>query len=254
MKSIILPLSLTTTLFATVCNENQIEQANRYWQQSIFQESNITQKLKTLKSAYDLCPLQKIVVDKQIAYISTLSSKERNSREVRNDLAKLETLNTQLDVPIEHIQNNQKKINILFNRTKDETLKAVEEAGGIYRANIRFDYNSAKLKKTHLLSEVIEKISSEIDKHPNAIFGLEGGASSEGSATYNKKLSKQRAESLRRAIGVKYKDHINIYDNGESKIVCEGGFGAEVDSNGEAKCITKEDKEASRRVTIRRER
>jgi len=255
MKNIILPLTITTTLFATICNQTQIKEANMYWQQSIFQEGNIKQKLKTLNSAYEKCPLQKIAIDRQIAYISTLSPKERNSKEVREDLATLERLNEQLKVSSAHILNNQKKIDILLNKkSKGNSLKAVEEAGGVYRADIRFDYNSAKLKKTPLLSKVIEKISSEIDKHPNALFELEGGASSEGSATYNKKLSKKRAESLKRAIGAKYANHISISANGENDIVCEGGFLAEVDTNGEAKCITKEDKEASRRVTIRRTR
>jgi len=256
MKNIILPLTITTTLFATTCNQTQIKEANIYWQQSIFQESNIKQKLKTLNSAYKKCPLPKIVIDRQIAYISTLSPKERNSKEVREDLATLERLNEQLkNVSHTHIKNNQKKIDILLNKAKGNSLKAIEEAEGVYRADIRFDYNSTKLKKTPLLSKVIEKISSEIDKHPTALFELEGGASSEGSATYNKKLSKKRAESLKRAIGAKYANHISISANGENGIVCEGGFLAEVDATtGEAKCITKEDKEASRRVTIRRTR
>ena len=256
MKNIILPLTITTTLFATICNQTQSKEANMYWQQSIFQEGNIKQKLKTLNSAYEKCPLQKIAIDRQIAYISTLSPKERNSKEVREDLFKLEKISErQKDVSIKHIKENQKKITILLKRPKGNGLRAVEEVGGVYRADIRFDYDSAKLKKTPLLSKVIEKISSEIDKHPNALFELEGGASSEGSATYNKNLSKKRAESLKRAIGAKYANHISISDNGENGIVCEGGFLAEVDATtGEAKCITKEDKEASRRVTIRRTR
>jgi len=255
MKNIILPLTITTTLFATTCNQTQIKEANMYWQQSIFQEGNIKQKLKTLNSAYKKCPLlKKIVVDKEIAYISTLSPKKRKSKKIIETLAKLERQNVQLNVSPAHVINNQKKIDILLNKAKGNSLKAIEEAEGVYRADIRFDYNSAKLKKTPLLSKVIEKISSEIDKHPTALFELEGGTSSEGSATYNKKLSKKRAESLKRAIGAKYANHISISDNGENGIVCEGGFLAEVDTNGEAKCITKEDKEASRRVTIRRKR
>jgi len=51
-----------------------------------------------------------------------------------------------------------------------------------------------------------------------------------------------------------YKQNIKTYANGESELVCEGEFLPEEDSSGNYACITKEDRDASRRVTIRRER
>jgi len=239
------------------CTPRERQESEMFWKQSIHQESNPVQKLKTLESAYQKCPLDKVAIDRYITYVFTLSKSDRKNPEIIESLHQVELKNQNLDVPIEHINNNQKKINTLLGRSMEGTLKAVEEVGGVYRADIRFDYNSAVLKKSRIVTNIIDKIMSEIEQHPNAIFGLEGGASSEGSADYNKKLSKRRAEALKSAItnsNPNLSSHINTYANGETTLVCEGGFAPEVDSSGNARCITKEDKEASRRVTIRRER
>ena len=247
---------LSSVLFAD-CTPRQKSEAEMIWKQSIHQESNPQMKLKTLNSAYQKCALAKIAVDRYITYVSTLSPKERRDKEIVNALHKVEGKNQEIDTSITHRENNQKKINLLLGKEIDGTLKAVEEVDGIYRADIRFDYDSAKLEDTSLIREIIQKIASEIAKKPNAIFGLEGGASSKGSADYNKALSKRRAESLKDAILKQYPnfgDNINTYGNGEEELVCEGGFAPEIDEHtGESRCITKEDKEASQRVTIRRE-
>jgi outer membrane protein OmpA-like peptidoglycan-associated protein len=228
-----------------------------FWKQSIHQEDNHTQKLKTLETAYKRCPLEKIIVDKYITLVYTLSPKDRTTQEVIQNLLDMEMRNQDLDVSQKHIVNNQKKITFLLGRSTEGTLKAVEEVGGIYRADITFDYDSTTLKNSTLVTEIIDKISNEISKSSNATFGLAGGASSDGSASYNKILSQKRADALKEAIlkrNPSFDKNINTYDNGETDLVCEGGFAPEVNENNETKCITKEDKEASRRVTIRREK
>ena len=198
MKKLIIPILLTNLLLAD-CTPRQTQEAEMFWKQSIHQESNPTQKLKTLESAYKKCPLDKVAVDRYIAYVFTLSASDRKNSEIVESLHQVEMRNQDLDVSIEHINNNQKKINTLLGRSTEGTLKAVEEVGGVYRADIPFGKNSAILKG-NLATKVINKISSEIEKNPNATFGLEGGASSEGSADYNKGLSKRRAEALKSAI------------------------------------------------------
>ena len=256
MKRLIIPILLTNLLLAD-CTSKQKREAEMFWRQSIHQESNPQEKFKTLETAYNRCPLAKIEVDKDIAYLYTLSPKERKSAKNRKKLYNAEMKNQDLDVSINHITNNQKKINSLLGRDTEGTLKAVEKIEGIYRADITFGYNSSKLKSSRVLTQVIDKISSEISKNSNAIFGLEGGASSEGSASYNITLSKKRAEALKSAILKQYPifgTNIKIYANGEKEIICKGGFAPEIDSSGNSRCITTEDKEASRRVTIKRER
>lgn len=247
---------LSSVLFAD-CTARQKSEAEMIWKQSIHQDSTPKRKLKTLSSAYQKCALEKIAIDKYIAYVYTLSPKERKNQEIVDTLYKIEKKNQELSTSVEHRGNNQRKINFLLGKEIDGTLKAVEEVNGVYNADIRFDYDSAKLKNIPLVKEIIQKIASEISKKPNAIFGLEGGASSKGKADYNKKLSKRRAESLKNAILKQYpnfEDNIRVYGNGENGLVCEGGFVPEIDENtGEGRCITKEDKEASQRVTIRRE-
>jgi len=256
MKKLIIPILLTNLILAE-CTPQQKREAEMFWKQSTHKDSNPKEKLKILNKAYEKCPsIEKIIVDRYITFVYTLPKKDRESKEIRDNLYDIAMRNQELDVSINHIKNNQKKINILLGKSFDGTLRAVEEAGGVYRADIRFDYNSAVLKKSNLVTKVIDKISSEIEKNPNAIFGLEGGASSEGSASYNKKLSKRRADALKKEIlkqNPNFDKNINTSGVGERTLVCEGDFLPEVDEYGETRCITKEDKEASRRVTIRRE-
>jgi len=256
MKRLIIPILLTNLLLAD-CTPKQKREAEMFWRQSIHQESNPQEKFKTLETAYNRCPLAKIAVDRYIAYLYTLPPQKRENPKIREMLSKVEMKNQDLDVSINHITNNQKKIDFLLGRDTEGTLKAVEKIEGIYRADITFGYNSSKLKSSRVLTQVIDKISSEISKNSNAIFGLEGGASSEGSASYNITLSKKRAEALKSAILKQYPifgTNIKSYANGEKEIICKGGFAPEIDSSGESRCSTTEDKEASRRVTIKRER
>lgn len=253
MKKALLPLLFSSVLFAD-CTVHEEQQANKLWKKSIHQESNLNQKLNTLNKAFAICPLERIDIDKQIilAQGGLLTQKE---------IEKLNERNSQMDtIPQEHKDNNAKKLNELLGIRFDNTLRAVEKIGGEYRTDITFEVNHSNLytKNSHsTIQEIIDKISEEVQKDKNALFRLEGGASSEGTPEANKRLSKRRSEALERAILKQfpnYAKNIKIHAHGESELVCEGDFLPEKDETGNYSCITKEDRDASRRVTIRREK
>ena len=253
MKRTLLPLLFSSVLFAE-CTVQQEQEANRLWKQSIHQESNLNQKLSTLNRAFDICPLNRIDIDRQIilaqgGQLSKEQIKELNNRNSQQD-----------SIPQQHKDNNARKINELLGIRYDNTLRAVEEIGGAYRTDITFEVNRSNIyanNSTSTIQEIIDKIDQEVTKDKNALFVLEGGASSEGNPEYNRKLSQRRADALQEAILKQYPNYahnIETRANGESELVCEGDFLPEEDSSGNFTCITKEDREASRRVTIRRER
>ena len=253
MKKILLPLLFSSVLFAN-CTTEQEQRADKLWRDSIHQESNLNQKLSTLNQAFKICDLDRIYVDQQIilAQAGELTNEE---------IKKLDTHNSQLTtIPQEHKDNNAKKLNELLGIRFDNTLRAVEKIGGEYRTDITFEVNRSNLysKNSHsTIQKIIDKISEEVQKDKNALFKLEGGASSEGTPQANKKLSKRRSEALKRAILKQfpnYAKNIKTHANGESELVCEGDFIPEKDETGNYSCITKEDRDASRRVTIRREK
>ncbi len=253
MKRTLLPLLFSSVLFADCSVQNE-QRAVNFWKESIHQENNLNKKLATLNRAFALCPLKRIDIDKQIILAQGgLLSKE--------EIKKLNERNSQIDsIPQQHKDNNAKKINELLGIRFDNTLRAVEEIGGVYRTDITFDVNHSDIyarNSSSTIQEIIDKIDQEVRKDKNALFVLEGGASSEGSPQANKKLSQRRADALKVAILKQYPNYapnIETRANGESELVCEGDFLPEEDSSGNFTCITKEDRDASRRVTIRRER
>ncbi len=254
MKRLIVISTLLSSILLANCTPQEEQKAIQIWKQSIHQESDLNQKLSTLNKAFRICPLERIDIDKQIilAQGGLLTSKK---------IEELNERNSQMDsIPQLHKDNNAKKLNELLGIRFDNTLRAVEEIGGEYRIDITFEVNRYDVhtkNSSSKIQEIIDKITEEIKKDKNALFGLEGGASSEGTPQDNKELSKRRAIALKQVIlkkYPKYSQNIKIYANGESELVCEGEFLPEEDSSGNYTCITKEDKEASRRVTIRRER
>lgn len=253
MKKVLLPLLVSSVLFAD-CTVQEEERANALWKKSIHQENNLNQKLATLTKALSICSLEHIYIDEQII----LGQGGQLTQEALKDLNEK---NSQQDTISQvHKDNNAKKINALLGMRFDNTLRAVEQIGGRYRSDITFKVNDSNIyvkNSTETIQKIIDKIDEEVKKDKNAIFGLEGGASSEGTPQANKILSQKRSDALKNALLKKYPQYqknIKTYANGESELVCEGEFLPEEDSSGNYTCITKEDRDASRRVTIRRER
>jgi len=243
MKLYLLPLIFITTLSAN-CNK-----ALQLYDEAIHLESHPNAKLKKLNRANGLCPQGKIQLDIDILLAGG---------GVPMDLKELQRINASLDgISSTHRANNTKKLNRLLGVNYDGSLKAVEFVGGSYALDLRFSKDSAVVRKNDELEEAIAKVASEVSQKSRVLFGLEGYASSDGSYEHNKKLSIRRAKALKAKIVAKHPNiasHLKIFGNGESGLVCEGGFLPEKNSNGEYACITKEDVDASRRVTIRRVR
>jgi outer membrane protein OmpA-like peptidoglycan-associated protein len=179
----------------------------------------------------------------------------------RQEMVELRRENDALDTKYrEHKWNNAKKIEKLLGIKSEEYqskkgLKAIQDIGGSYKADLLFDKNSFWIKDTYLTQEIIDVISSEIAFNPDALFGLEGATSSEGDSALNKKLSLKRANALKKAILKRYpnyKANIKTFAMGESDLVCEGGLLPERDEMGEYRCLTAENRIESRKVTIRR--
>ena len=256
MKRLIVVSTLLSSILLANCTQEQEQKAIKIWKETIFEKDN-QKKIDMLQKANGYCELPQIAVDGNIAYYYTLSKKELKNR--TTELEKLEIENSKLSgVDNNHIKNNQRKIDILFGRELTEGLRAVTEIGGEYRANILFKKNSDKIEASNRshIEEIIEQFNEVVKENSNAIFTLEGGASSEGEASYNQRLSQKRADALKKYIVLEDRDlkkHIEIESKGEQNLVCEGDFLPEVNPNtGEAECITQEDRDASRRVTIRR--
>ncbi len=253
MQKLLIPLLLNSWLLAN-CTTEEEQKAFKLWSLTIHQKDD-QKKIDALEKASKICPLPQIAVDGNIAYF-TIYKEERDSKKLKN----LESENAKLEINQTHIINNQKKINRLFGREQESGLKAIEEQNGVYSADILFKKNSATLqtRDSRLIEEILEKIKSEVDEHSDALFGFEGGASSDGNASYNQRLSQRRANALKNYMvsqDSKLQYHIETSAKGERNIICKGGFLAEVNPRtNEAECITQEDREASRRVIIRRKK
>jgi OOP family OmpA-OmpF porin len=103
------------------------------------------------------------------------------------------------------------------------------------REKIQFEYNSAKIKAES--DSLITEIADVITKHPHIKkIAIEGHASSEGNAGYNKTLSDKRAKAVMGALVAK---------GVEATRLTAKGFGSEKPI---ATNDTEEGKEANRRV------
>jgi len=243
MKLYLLPLILATTLSAN-CNK-----ASQLYTKAIHLESNPNAKLQMLNRANILCSQDRIQLDIDILLAGG---------GVKMDLKKLQRLNASLDnITTAHRINNANKINKLLGVTHNGSLKALDFSGGIYALDLKFTKDSAVVRESRELQEAIDEIASVVSQQSDVLFSLEGYASSDGSYEHNKKLSIRRAKALKAKIVAQYPhiaSHIKVFGNGESGLVCEGNYMPEKNSNGEYECITKEDIDASRRVTIGRVR
>lgn len=275
MKTLFLPLLLTGSLLAE-CSLQQEEKAMEIWKQSI--HKNNSQKLKLLNQA------QKICDDLDVVYVDKLLIRTTNNTNIKN-LKELKNRGNALALATEfhiHKWNIRKQTNQLFlkyfkqlqakksfvqdpniakniqrleSQPKGNNVKAVTEIGGTYKADLLFSVGKFNIKDKQITQEIIDVIYQEVQLDDLALFGLEGGASSEGKTVANKLLSKNRGNALSKAILKQYPSYaknIKVFAMGESQLVCEGDLLPEKDSKGEYQCLTKEDREKSRRVSIRR--
>lgn len=285
MTKILLLLSLTVTIYAK-CTDSQYQNAIHIWGNSIHKKG--TQKRNLLTKANNACPNIPIVsLDLKILEAEHSSSNNKTFEHLKNLSNTLYIEDTERQ--IKHKYNTAIMVNVLWlkylekkeaklasqkglditaiticrqqikqlksKRSTDDILKAISTIGGLYKADLLFDKNKFKIKNKPLAQDIISTIHAELKNNKDALFGLEGGASSEGNAAYNNTLSKNRAKSLKSMIlnqYPQYKNNIKVFAAGESQLVCEAGLLPEINPQGEYQCITKEDREKSRRVSIRR--
>lgn len=150
------------------------------------------------------------------------------------------------------IKNLDRKLAVFHKKLKGNNLKSLEDIGGMYKSNLKFLKNSYVINFGEAKALKL-KIKEIIVSNPEALFSVTGYASSEGSSTYNKRLAEKRAKSFVTFVG-KNSKNIKTFSKGEAFLVCNDGLIAEADENNEYRCINGENKEASRRVTIRRVR
>jgi len=285
MIKVLLILGLNISLYAQ-CTKAQYNDAMNTWHQSIHAQE--TEKIALFVKANEFCsdiPIISLDIKIHEASKNFNLNTLRYLTNLNNDLS---TLNTEQEMS--HKRNNFKRIDLLWleyykNEEKrilsqksadssalslcrknikylkkhpyDTLYKAVSNVGGLYKADLLFDKEKSKIKDIQLSQKIIDAMHNEIKQDSNVLFGLEGGASSGGTASYNTALSKRRAKALEAMLlkqHPNYKNNIKVFAEGENQLVCEGGLLPEVNTKGEYQCITKEDKAKSRRVRIRRVR
>ena len=279
----LLAFSLFSSIIYAQCSKKEYNKAISVWRKSIHKSQQ--QKIKLLNEALKICN------DLEIAKLD-LDIIEASKSLNRQKLIEIKNRNNNLSVTIEqqpHKWNNNKIIFSLWKKyyteqlkeaqstkgfnnqnierlkknikyidslnIKNEGIKSLYNIGGLYKADIKFKKNSYKIENHTLSNQIADSMVKILQQNKNVYFGLEGGASSEGNHNYNQELSKKRAQELKKEIVSRYpelENHIKIFATGESTLVCEQGLLPEKDENGEYRCITKEDKKKSRRVTIRR--
>ena len=281
MKKLLIPVLLSSLLLAD-CTLKEEQNAMKLWKKSVHKSNH--NKLKLLNKAENICPLEIISIDKKIIeatqnptlakvkYLKNANNlllvdakhrghKYNNGKKIDQLFLKIFTkqqkeLKNKKGIFDSH-QNDilTQQINILKGKPQINTPKAVAELGGTYKADLLFEKSKYSIRDKSLSNEIIKVIHEEIIKDNNALFGLEGGASSEGNSEYNKKLSKNRGEALQTEIlkiYPNYKNNIKVFAMGESDLVCEGGLLPEENTKGEYECLSNENREKSRRVSIRR--
>lgn len=121
--------------------------------------------------------------------------------------------------------------------TKNYTLKKMDAGVKIVIENILFNTGKATLKPSSF--ESLDKFAKLLVKNPKVCIEVSGHTDNVGAASYNKKLSKQRALSV--------KNYLVNHGVEDERIIYEGyGMEQPIESNS-----TKEGREKNRRVEIK---
>lgn len=106
----------------------------------------------------------------------------------------------------------------------------VEEDEDLYLSAVLFKSGSTRVRSEG--RRLLKKVATYLKEHPNYTLLLEGHTDAVGDPTYNMKLAKQRAKSVRDSLGRRgipsYRIHIDVY--GESKPAAINEYDPELDS------------------------
>jgi len=280
MKKIIpILIAISIVLYPDSCSISQEKEALKIFKESRF-EKNLDKKVDLLFKAQKECSLIQIEIEIEKILVSEHIDELTNDNfgDIERKLNNLSNKNDRLDNKFHIFKFNSKiEINQLFkelyqkqkergiirnlniklknldgnfsyNKCNDK--KSLEDIGGMYKSDLRFNKNQYTIRNTQEANELVRVIEDIISNQPNAIFTVSGFASSEGNQDSNYILSKNRADSFIKLI--KSKNNIKKFAKGESILVCKDGLLAEKDMYDEYRCPSGEDKDASRRVVIRR--
>lgn len=280
MKKVIsILIGVSAFIYANSCSDNEIQNANNIFKESRF-EQNLDKKVDLLFKAKKVCSLPQIEIEIKKILISENISKLTNETfgDIETDLNNLSNKNDRLNNKL-HIYkfNSKKEINKLFidlykkqkekgiirnlnnklanfenlhKEMESNTMKSLEDVGGMYKSDLRFQVNSYVIINIQEADKLVRAIENIIFNQSDAIFTVTGYASSDGDADKNYILSQNRADSFIQL--VKSKNIIKKFAKGESMLVCNDDLLAEEDAHGEYRCTFGEDRDASRRVVIRR--
>ena len=277
MRVLVSGLMLSSFLFGN-CIQAEKEFSNSR------DETNVKQKVALIIKAKKICPnLAQIEIEMERLKINHLLKKNQlEGLEIRLNKLMADT-DSKDGLPYEFRFNTKWQINRMFKtlytkqksmvgkksifgvtvnkldekladfdkKLKGNDLKSLGDIGGMYKADLNFSKNKSTIRNRQEAQELKEKIKEVISSNPNALFSITGYASSEGSSSYNKILSEKRAKSVVSFVGVNHKN-IKTFSKGEAFLICNDGLIPEHDENNDYRCINGENKEASRRVTIRR--
>ena len=283
MKKIVLITGvLSTLLLADVCSEAEKIQSAKIFADS--RDEKIDRRIDLLEKAKKICSLPRIEIEIEKLLLSDMISAEllqgiedrltiisnrndklesklyalkiNNAREIDKLFKKLYMKQYDLKhtkgfmLNPNEIKNLDKKLADFNQKLDTNDKKSLLKVGGLYKSDLRFNKNKFAIRNKSEANELVAVMKEIVQDNPKAFFTVTGYASSGGTKEHNKILSDNRATSF--ADFSKLGEHIKIFSKGETSLVCKDGLLPEPDENGEYRCTTSEDKDASRRVQIRR--
>jgi outer membrane protein OmpA-like peptidoglycan-associated protein len=274
MKKTLIPLLMTSVLFAD-CTPEQEEQANNLWQESRSMQQTM-ERYQKLEQAMSLCNSNKIEVDILLFRVGNKLQGELSSENILNiekTLEEIRSINTSLldshirkenanttrDLEYQlteiqlKVETNQEKLNKLNAYVADDGEKKGFGEGETILIPINFANGKDSVIGNKNIDSLVRRIKHTLTKNKNTKFTITGYASSLGEAQDNIKLSKRRARNTINYIEQYIpKGKIIPFGQGESDLICNNGFAIDIGAN-EYECKGGSENEASsRRIEILR--
>ncbi len=187
--------------------DNQYDPSNRdYWRQSVgYDRELLRQRMKEERRRREQALAMSAAqneIDVQIDPYQRPTRKPRRdvfAAEV-NDADMLDVLTAPPVAPVRGLQQRFKVKDIANQQTVRDSVSRIEID------TLRFGYNEGFIREEQLgsldaIAAIMERI---VKKYPNEVFLIEGHTDAVGSDSYNLKLSKLRAESVKRALSLYY--------------------------------------------------
>ena len=275
MKKVLLPLLVSSVLFADYCTPKEEQEANRLWKESRTMDYSMS-KYEKLKQAGSICTSSKIEIDTNLFLLTDTLNKEKlditTIRKLEEEISNLRSKNNHLynnmnvqeenNQYIKELQDKLVEIQIKRNQGNKDKLEAYKADEGIKRGfsegtailvPIKFANGKDRVQGNKNIDSLVRRIKYTLSHHPNAKFTITGYASSLGKATLNKSLSERRAiHTMRYIENYIPKGKIKTFGMGESDLICNRGYAKNIGSN-EYQCSGGSENEASsRRVEVLR--